>query len=88
MAEHHIQIIPVGVAPGERDAVRRFRDANAERLGRGGQLRMSMDDRGVDASFALAVAAKARLPIGLVRRHVCRHDEGVGDCSSAPMTVG
>jgi hypothetical protein len=51
--------------------------AVAERFG--GQIRSS-ETRDAEASFALLVAARDRYPVGAVRRHVCRHDEGIGDC--------
>jgi hypothetical protein len=51
--------------------------ALAERFG--GQIR-STEARDAEATFALLVAARDRFPIGAVRRHACRHDEGIGDC--------
>jgi hypothetical protein len=44
-----------------------------------GQVR-SQDSRVADAAFDWLVAGKQRLQVPRVWRHVCRHDEGVGDC--------
>lgn len=54
--------------------------AIAERFG--GQIR-SVSPRDADAMFAFYVAARGRFPVGRVRWHVCRHDEGIGDCRPA-----
>jgi hypothetical protein len=41
------------------------------------------DRRDAEAMFQWLVAAKGRLPVGRIYRHVCRHDEGVMDCRTA-----
>jgi hypothetical protein len=52
--------------------------AITERLGE-----RTSDQRSMGAAFSLLVAAKDRYPIARVQQHVCRHDEGFGDCKSA-----
>lgn len=51
-----------------------------ERLGHRMQERRFMD-----AAFDTFVAARERYPIGRVRKHVCRHDEGFSDCRAVAI---
>jgi len=46
-------------------------------------LLRTRDRRDAEVLFEWVTAAKGRMPIERTRFHVCRHDEGVGDCSAA-----
>ena len=59
----------------------------AGKLGRAGAVLERVGTRGVarrdmDAAFAVLAAQKRRGMVGRVRKHVCRHDEGIADCRS------
>lgn len=76
-----------GAPPHARAALDRLRDAWASRVGNGREIRTN-NSRSADTAFATFVAAKARVSAVAVVRHVCRHDEGISDCSSATKVVG
>lgn len=46
-----------------------------------GDMQVRGSQRDSEAVFAKGVAAKGRLPIRQVRRHVCLHDEGQPTCT-------
>lgn len=73
----HVTVARVG---GPNPEARRFVQALAERLGDGEQIRTS-DQRNAEAARERLAGAMERLGIESVSTHVCRHDEGIGDCS-------
>jgi hypothetical protein len=62
---------------GANGDVRRINDA----LARFGQGQVRGVKRDADGAFTFLTAGKARLPVGRVFQHVCRHDEGVPTCT-------
>lgn len=75
MAEYVVRVEPVRTPAGIAEFLRV--GAVNDRLGR------TKDRRSMDAAFSLLTAARSRHSLGRVHKHVCRHDEGVGDCSAA-----
>jgi hypothetical protein len=76
MAEYVVQYVALPNA----DDLDRLNSALAARLGIGGYVR-SPNARDAEGMFEWLVAAKQRFRIARVQTHVCRHDEGFGDCS-------
>jgi hypothetical protein len=75
VAEHVTQYEPPkGSARDERVT------AVLARFGDGLEVR-GADRRSAETLFAWLAAAKGRLPVATVRRHVCRHDEDIGACT-------
>jgi hypothetical protein len=80
-------VTTVAVMEGdESPALDRAIVAYTARLGRDGEVRGSLRDAGL--MFQWMRAAKARFRIAEVKRHECRHDEGIGDCTDAVAVVG
>lgn len=77
MAEH---VTNVSVTPGANRA--RLRDLLSRFPGDALEAR-GVTRRDSEALFLTLASARGRLPVTRVTRHVCRHDEGEGDCRSA-----
>lgn len=75
MAEHVTQY---GRVKGRRSDPR-F-EVMLDRFGGHRQEVRERSPRDADAMFDWLKSAKGRYPIAFVRRHVCRHDEGIGLC--------
>jgi hypothetical protein len=79
-------VTTVTVADGDDNPqLERAREGFASRYGRG-EVRGSRAD--AERVFDWYVAARTRFAILEVRRHECRHDEGIGDCRDAVAVVG